>query len=205
MSDAPQATEQAEIVEQNNLKTYHPFGKQSAQSRKLTKHSMDTYLWSETDGIYYDYNTKTQSPHKFPSVTTLWPLWSQAASPAQARRLVANLSLFEQDGGLAATNPAKASRKQWDYPCGWAPHQILAWRGLAQYGFAQHSARLATKWLNMVTSVYKSTGKLLEKYNVCDIPNAHLVSAEYGNQGNENEGFGWTNSSVLIAADFSET
>ncbi|PRT54490.1 Neutral trehalase [Wickerhamiella sorbophila] len=164
------------------------------------KAAVDKYLWSETEQIYYDYNTKTNEPHRFASVTTFWAMWSGLASPEQARQMVASsLPLFEQPGGLCVAAKAPKSAKQWDFPCGWAPHQILAWQGLRQYGFVNDAERLETKWAAMVATTWQRTGKVLEKYNVCDIDHAEDVSAEYGNQGSQENGFGWTNASIALA------
>lgn len=164
------------------------------------KAAVNKYLWDAKEHIYYDYNTKTEQPHKFASVTAFWALWSGLASPEQARQMVDSaLPRFEQPGGLCVAEKASKSAKQWDYPCGWAPHQILAWQGLRNYGFAQDAGRLESKWAKMVAITWKRTGKVLEKYNVCDIDHAEDVSAEYGNQGSQKDGFGWTNASIALA------
>ena len=36
-----------------------------------------------------------------------------------------------------------------DYPFAWPPHQIMAWVGLERYGYLEHSARLAYRWIYM--------------------------------------------------------
>src|SRR6266540_3355115 len=53
-----------------------------------------------------------------------------------------SLPKFEVLGGLVSgTEESRGTialdrpNRQWDYPFGWAPHQIMAWRGLENYGF----------------------------------------------------------------------
>lgn len=156
------------------------------------KSLMNKYMWNEKNGIFYDYNTVSKKQCNFESVTCFWTLWCGVASPQQAALLVKNgLSLFEYVGGLSAgtelsrgnisaTNP----QKQWEYPYGWAPHQILAWDGLKKYGYHEEAERLVYRWLHMVTKVFVDyNGTIVEKYDVTQLHSPHKVEAEYGNQG----------------------
>lgn len=167
------------------------------------KEAVDRYLWDPKDGVYYDYNIKTRKPHKTCySATALWALWCGIASPDQASSLVVRLLPFiEGPGGLASTSKIPDSKWQWDWPAGWAPHQILAWEGLEKYGFEDDARRLATKWANLVLDVWERTGKVYEKYNVMGSKKPEEILAEYGNQGSDTTGFGWTNASYSIAYD----
>ncbi|HEU5074330.1 MAG TPA: trehalase family glycosidase, partial [Polyangiaceae bacterium] len=158
------------------------------------------------------------------SATTLYPLWASAQSPCrdargtplalvsdpeQTRRLVRSaLALLEAPGGLLATARAsvesapRATQRQWDYPFGWAPHQILAWEGLARHGYTQEANRLVYRWLYMIsTNVRDYHGTVPEKFDV--VRRSHEVFAEYGNVGSEfryitREGFGWMNASFQL-------
>ena len=79
--------------------------------------------------------------------------------------------------------------KQWDYPFGWAPHQMLAWDGLRRYGFEEEAQRLAYRWLHMITKVsIDYNGAVVEKYDVTQLEHSYRVDAEYGNQGLEFKG-----------------
>jgi len=64
------------------------------------------------------------------------------------------LKYLEENGGLAASAKESAYKagqdkleRQWDYPFGWAPHQMIVWRGLMNYGFEEDAYRLIYKWL----------------------------------------------------------
>lgn len=159
---------------------------------RLRKAQMDKYLWNEDKAMFLDYNVKTGQQMPYESVTTLWPMWAQAASPRQAALLVErSLSKFESHGGLAACTEASRGHitldrpnRQWDYPYGWAPHQIMAWTGLINYGYQDHAQRLAYKWLFMMTKAFVDfNGVVVEKYDVTRSTGPHKVDAEYGNQG----------------------
>ncbi len=158
------------------------------------------------------------------SATTLYPLWASASSPCtdeggiplslfsshdQARRLVATaLNRLETPGGLVATSQAsveadvRTTPRQWDYPFGWAPHQILAWMGLRQHGYKRDADRLTYRWLYMIAkNAHDFHGTIPEKYDI--VQRSHRVFAEYGNVGTEfnyitKEGFGWMNASFQV-------
>ena len=156
------------------------------------KKSIDTYLWNEAKGLYFDYNTVTKRQTEHETVTSLWALWCGVASPHQAALLVEKgLPKFECMGGLSSgtetsRGPVNAAhpQKQWDYPNGWAPHQILAWDGLKIYGYHEEAKRLAYRWLHMITKVFVNyNGTVVEKYDVTQLKSSHKVGAEYGNQG----------------------
>ena len=71
---------------------------------------------------------------------------------------------FLKAGGLITT--LKNSGQQWDAPNGWAPLQFIAIKGLDNYGLKAEAKEMATRWVQLNIKVYKSTGKLMEKYNV---------------------------------------
>ena len=161
-------------------------------SAKRRRESIDRYLWNEEKGLYFDHNTITGKQTEHETVTSLWALWCGVASPHQAALLVEKgLPRFECVGGLSSNTetsrgPVNAAnpQKQWDYPNGWAPHQILTWDGLKRYGYHKEAERLAYRWLHMITRVFVDyNGTVVEKYDVTQLKSAHKVGAEYGNQG----------------------
>lgn len=175
---------------------------------------MDELCWDAEAGQYFDYNWTTGRHTGFESCTNLFPLWAGLASPKQAGELVKwLLPHLEQEGGLAGCSlesrgelgPQKTAR-QWDYPYGWAPHQMLVWRGLEDYGYSDDASRLAFKWLRMMTqTAIDYNGVVPEKYDV--VKCSHEVKAEYANMGAEFdyvalEGFGWTNASYQVGLHY---
>lgn len=160
-----------------------------AKRRKL---AIDRYLWNEEEGMYFDYNTDTHEQQSYESCTTFWALWAGVASPKQAAAMVTKaLPKFEAYGGLLSGTlksrgeiSLERPNRQWDYPYGWAPQQILAWTGLYRYSFTEEAERLAYKWLFMMTKAFVDfNGVVVEKYDVTRPIDPHRVDAEYGNQG----------------------
>ena len=119
---------------------------------------------------------------------------------------------LEESAGLAATareSVESARRKdprQWDYPYGWPPHQILAWQAFKNYGDDADAARLAYRWLYTIARNARDyNGTILEKFNV--VTGSHEVFVEYGNVGTRfsyiaPEGFGWMNASFELGMTF---
>lgn len=178
---------------------------------KHRKAAIDRYLWNEEKGIFFDYDTVKEEQSNYETCTTFWALWAGVASPQQAVKIVTfALPLFEVVGGLVsgtersrgAISLARPNR-QWDYPFGWAPQQILAWVGLQRYGYFAEAERLAYKWLFMMTKAFVDfNGVVVEKYDVTRTFDPHRVDVEYGNQGSDfegvaKEGFGWVNASYV--------
>ncbi|KAF7594604.1 alpha,alpha-trehalase nth1 [Aspergillus hancockii] len=164
---------------------------------RLRKARMNQYLWNEEKAMFLDYSTRTGEQMPYESVTTLWPLWARLATPQQATRLVTvSLPKFEHGGGLAACTESSRGQvglerpnRQWDYPYGWAPHQMLAWRGLMNYGYQEEAQRLAYKWVHMMTKAFvEFNGVVVEKYDVTKPDGPHKVDAEYGNRGGDFRG-----------------
>ena len=172
------------------------------------------YLWDGERHLFFDFDVENRRRSSFVSATTLYPLWAVGENVCQLQLLDAGsrralvdaaLAQLEQPGGLSgsARSPSPPARaRQWDYPNGWAPHQILAWRGLRQHGFGAEANRLTWRWLSMVVQNARDYhGTVPEKYDV--VKRSHLVFAEYGNVGTDfayitEEGFGWMNASVQV-------
>lgn len=194
--------------------THQKFQK-AAEKRKVL---IRKYLWDSKMGLFFDYNFVLKRPSRYLSATTLYPLWAthdhdrklDLLTASEAQRLTtSSLKELEQTGGLSATSESslksvdgRIEERQWDYPNGWAPHQIMAWTGLRHYGLDGHANRLIYKWLYMITkNAMDYNGTIPEKYNV--VTRSHKVFAEYGNVGTKfayitTEGFGWMNASYQV-------
>ena len=95
--------------------------------------------------------------------------------------------------------------RQWDYPNGWAPHQMIVWKALTNYDSAVVADRLIYKWLyTILKNAVNYNGTIPEKFDV--VNRSHKVFAEYGNIGTifsymTKEGFGWMNASFKVGLD----
>ncbi len=182
---------------------------EAAEKRKAF---ISQYLWNAERGMFFDYDFVQQRQIDYVSATTFYPLWAGLASPEQAESLLQNaLPLLEMPGGITGSTeesrgPVTPQRppRQWDYPNGWAPHQMLVWQGLSNYGYEGVAHRLAYRWLYTITfNAANYNGTVPEKFDV--VARSHQVFAEYGNVGTKfdyitREGFGWTNASYQIGA-----
>src|SRR5690606_9959848 len=87
--------------------------------------------------------------------------------------------------------------QQWDAPNGWAPLQWVTIEGLRNYGFDELAETIKRRWIDANVSVFKETGKLVEKYDV-----THGRQGGGGGEYPLQDGFGWTNG--VLAALLSE-
>lgn len=187
--------------------------RKAAEKRKQTIYDL---MWDEETGFFFDYNINIRERTSYESATTFWALWAGLATRHQADVMVEKaLPRLEVLGGLVACTeesrgPISVTRppRQWDYPFGWAPQQILAWDGLCRYGYSNVATRLSYRWLYMMTKAFVDyNGIVVEKYDVTKGTDPHRVEAEYGNQGADfkgvaMEGFGWVNTSYLLGLKY---
>ena len=155
-------------------------------------------MWDDRDGLYYDYDFVHKRVRRYPFLTTFYPLWAGIASEQQAKRVVANLKLFERSGGLETSTNTSGS--QWDAPFGWAPLELLAVQGMRRYGFNADADRVAEKFLSLVRDQYKRTGVIVEKYDVVRGSSDLAGEIRFGYRTNE-PGFGWTNAAFTVMYD----
>ena len=192
------------------------FWRQQAAARKQ---AMLKLMWDDQRGFFFDYDFVNHRRSTYISATGLWPLWAGMLDPhnpaeqAMVPRMAAySREKLEARSGLAATaRESLASARthdgrQWDYPYGWAPHQMLAWEGFRKYGLTADASRLAYRWLyTIVRNAHDFNGVIPEKYDV--VTGSHEVFVEYGNVGTKfdyipTEGFGWMNASFEVGMNY---
>ncbi len=174
------------------------------------KRLMNEYLWDKEQGLFLDYDLANQRREVYINGVAFYPLWAGLATKQQAESVLKNaLPSLEMPGGIVASTeksrgPLSESRpaRQWDYPNGWAPHQMLTWQGLINYGYDDIAHRLIYRWLYTITrNATDYNGTVPEKFDV--VGRSHHVFAEYGNVGTKfayitREGFGWVNASYQV-------
>ncbi|MBF2708866.1 trehalase family glycosidase [Flavobacterium soyangense] len=191
-----------------NTTTYNQkyWTEKAANRKKL----MNQYLWNEQESCFFDYNFKTQKQNIFLSATSFFPLWANCATQDQADKMIENcLPKLVYLGGIAGCSEEALStiskdqmQRQWDFPNGWPPHQMVIWQGLINYGYDEKAQELIYRWLWMISkNASDYNGTVPEKYDV--VSASHKVFAEYGNQGTDfeyisREGFGWMNASFQL-------
>ena len=189
------------------------------QRAAARKQAMLALMWDDRRGYFFDYDFVNRKRSTYVSATGVYPLWAKifdTTNPTErerARRVSAYAcAKLEQPAGLAATaqesvvSAPRHDARQWDYPYGWAPHQMLAWQGFRNYGLADAAGRLAYRWLYTVAKNARDyNGTIPEKYNV--VTGSHDVFVEYGNVGTKfdyiaPEGFGWMNASFQVGTNY---
>jgi len=168
---------------------------------------MHKYMWNEDKKQYFDFNYITKEQSYFESASNYSPLWAGIVNLETAQTMLQTLMQeLKVKGGVVGSSKrsrgeisALRPERQWDYPNGWAPHQMMIWKGLLNYGFNKELQELIYRWLFMITkNAVDYNGTIPEKYNV--VTGSHKVFSEYGNVGTDfeyitQEGFGWMNAS----------
>ncbi len=175
---------------------YNKAGDKSASSHmtalaKARKENILRYCWDKQNGWFQDFDWKKKAFTGNLSIAGMFPLYFKLVSASRADSVGRTLSKrFLKAGGVVTS--LNNTGEQWDAPNGWAPLQWISYSGLSKYGNTTLASNIATRWLALNESVFKKTGKMLEKYNVEDIT---LLGGggEYENQ----DGFGWTNGVYL--------
>ncbi|KAJ1660409.1 alpha,alpha-trehalase nth1 [Dispira simplex] len=180
----------------------------------VRREAITTYCWNEEKGLFFDYDVKHQVQSDYESVTAFYTLWAGCATEQQAERILqVGLPKFEVTGGLVCGTEESRGvisldrpNRQWDYPFGWAPHQMLVWEGMARYNYPEIAGRLAYRWLYTITKSFVDfNGVVPEKFDVVHL--THQVKVEYGNVGVDfkyvpREGFGWMNASYQVGLQY---
>ena len=126
-----------------------------------------------------------------PSLAAAAPLYFGIATADQGKNVAARLEReFLKPGGFVTTN--FASGQQWDGPNGWPPLEWLTIEGVRRYGRADLADTAAGRWLTLLQHTYKTTGRMMEKYDVVNL-RKKAGGGEYPTQ----DGFGWTNGVAL--------
>jgi alpha,alpha-trehalase len=152
-------------------------------------------MWNSTAGLYFDYNFMEKRQSTYPFLTAYYPMWAGIASKEQAKRLVENLKIFEEKGGLQMST--NRSGNQWDAPFGWAPMEVIVVEGLRRYGYLDDADRISREWLGTIAADFQEHGTIKEKYDVVTAKSDLAAGLKFGYTSNE-IGFGWTNASVVL-------
>ena len=131
------------------------FAHHAGQVTKL----INTTLWDEQQGMYFDRNEKTGKRVYVKSATNFLPLFAGAATRQRAKRMIHEHLLNADEFWLtypvasyAKTEPDyyQGSHKEcnWRGPT-WAPTNYMIFQGLRRYGYQAEARELATRLFNM--------------------------------------------------------
>ncbi|MDD3108740.1 MAG: trehalase family glycosidase [Alistipes sp.] len=132
------------------------------QRADLLADKINTLLWDETEGMYFDRDEYTGRRVKVKAVSAFTPLWAGIASERRAARLVKEHLLNPEEfwtpfpvAGYAQTEPDYAQGDIRDWGCNWRgttwiPMNYMIMHGLMDYGYTQEAQTLAKKTFELV-------------------------------------------------------
>ncbi len=169
--------------------------KRFAQAAEGRRRALLAAAYDPLGGFFYDVRWRTgERVTDRPTLAAAAPLYFGLATPEQGGAVAARLERdFLKAGGFVTT--LIASGQQWDAPNGWPPLEWLAIEGVRRYGRADLAAAARDRWLALNRRTYRSTGRMMEKYDVVD-SRRRAGGGEYATQ----DGFGWTNGVALALA-----
>ncbi len=121
--------------------------------------AINKYLWSEPDGIYYDFNITTNEPIRQKYIGAFFPMWANIADKKQAAALLEhylNEKEFNRPWGVPVIAADDPHYTEGFHPgdntrcCSWRAHiwvpvDYLVIRGLVNYGYRAEAEELAGK------------------------------------------------------------
>lgn len=164
---------------------------------RMMKHEIHRLFWSESSGMWFDYDLRSgKRSHRFYD-SHLLPLYAECTHEGfDVSRVIDYLNrhgLMSEPGGIPSSTVS--SGEQWDYPNSWAPIMWIIIQGLRKSGATQLSRDLAAKWLTRILNEWRrSGGKMFEKYDVTSLCGREKAG---GGEYEVQEGFGWTNGVVM--------
>jgi alpha,alpha-trehalase len=189
------------------LRAFRRSAGDDAIARRFTRlaesraNAIRTMMYEPSRGFFYDVRWRTgERVLDRPSLAAAAPLYFGIATPEQGVRTAARLEVdFLKPGGFVTTN--FNSGQQWDGPNGWPPLEWLTIEGVRRYRRGDLADKAAARWLVLISRTYRTTGRMMEKYDVVNV-NRKAGGGEYPTQ----DGFGWTNGVALaLCAQIAQT
>lgn len=136
---------------------------------EAVKTAVNSKLWDEADGFYYDYDLDRGRIHKVKAVSSFLPLFAGVCTEERAKRLVLKLT-DKNEFGSEFTVPSIAvcddtfGSDMWRGPV-WINYNYMLANGLSEYGFDELADAVREKTLEIVNEWYEKTGCLFEFYD----------------------------------------
>lgn len=133
------------------------------------KADINTALWCEQDGFYYDYDIPNQCLHKVQSVASFLPVFAGVCDKNQCARLIEHLENPDEFGTEFPIPTISKKDKtfgtdMWRGPV-WINFNYMISQGFAQYGYEDLSQKIKQKSLDVVNEWYNRTGTVYEFYD----------------------------------------
>ncbi len=133
------------------------------------KADINSALWCEKDGFYYDFDIQNKCFCKVQSVSSFLPIFAGVCDKEQAEALIAHLKNPDQFGTefpipSISKNDKTFGTDMWRGPV-WLNYNYMILKGLADYGYGTLSEKIKDKTLNSVNLWYNRTGTVFEFYD----------------------------------------
>jgi putative isomerase len=129
-------------------------------------------MWSESDGMFLNVDSRTLQFVRVKTWTNFTPLWAGLATPEQAARMVRehllNPKEFWSPNGVRTLSPDEPLYNPrsgyWRGPI-WVISNYLLMHGLINYGYKREARELAEKTVRLLANDLRATGGMNECYN----------------------------------------
>lgn len=141
-----------------------------AQRYEIIKEKINTILWDEEDGFYYDRKVSDNEFHKVKSVSSFIPLFAGVCDKEKAKKLVEHLKNPKEFGTAFPVPTISADDKTYqtrDMFRGtvWLNFNYLIEIGLREYGYEKEAAELREKTVRTLKYWYINDGTIYEFYD----------------------------------------
>lgn len=136
---------------------------------KEIKSAVNSLLWCENDGFYYDYDINNNCFHKVQSVATFLPIFAGVCNESQCEKLVAHLENPDEFGTefpipSISKKDANFGTDMWRGPV-WINYNYMISKGLSEYGYLRLAEQIKEKTLSVINDWYIRTGTIYEFYD----------------------------------------
>lgn len=133
------------------------------------KADINSLLWCEEDGFYYDYDITHSRLNKVQSVSSFLPLFAGLCDEKQVKKLISHLENPDEFGTEFPIPTISKKDKTfgsdlWRGPV-WINYNYMISKGLADYGYNDLSQKIKATSLEVVNEWYNYTGTVYEFYD----------------------------------------
>ena len=133
------------------------------------KADINSTLWCEDDGFYYDYDIQNSCFNKVQSVASFLPVFSRICDDDKCRKLVTHLENKDEFGtGFPIPSISKKDKTfgsdMWRGPV-WINYNYMISEGLSAFGYNKLSESIRAKTLEVINEWYQRTGTVYEFYD----------------------------------------
>ena len=139
------------------------------QWHEKIKSEINSTLWCEEDGFYYDYDIKNNCFNKVQSVASFLPIFAGVCGKVQCEKLVSHLENPDEFGTEFPIPSISKKDKSfgsdmWRGPV-WINYNYMISKGLTEYGFGDSSEKIKEKTLAVINEWYNRMGTVYEFYD----------------------------------------